>query len=350
MVYLVIKLIVSTKYGLQTSICLDYPFHKKGFVMHYDIFNGDADGIISLIQLRLSTPLKSTLVTGVKRNIQLLKTVSAEAQDSFTVLDISMEKNTQQLLEVLDKGCDVFYADHHRAGDIPEHSNLNALIDLDANMCTALIIDQHLNGQFHDWAICAAYGDNLIAKADQLCEAAGYTKEQAEQLKELGTLINYNGYGADLSDLHFDPAELFQALLKYPSPFDVFTDKASPYYALQAAYQDDLEKALAIPAMHSSDTLSVFELPDQKWSRRISGVYGNLLANKGPKSAFAVLTKNAQGGYLVSLRAPLENKQGAGDICSQFETGGGRAAAAGVNHLPVTTLEKFIGTVESYYG
>jgi len=317
--------------------------------MHYDIFNGDADGIISLIQLRLSTPLNSTLVTGVKRNIQLLKTVSAEAQDSFTVLDISMEKNTQPLLEVLDKGCDVFYADHHRAGDIPEHSNLNALIDLDANMCTALIIDQHLNGQFHDWAICAAYGDNLIAKADQLSAAAGYSKEQAELLKELGTLINYNGYGADLSDLHFDPAELFQALLKYQSPFDVFADKASPYYALQAAYQDDLEKALAIPAMHSSEILSVFELPDQKWSRRISGVYGNLLANKGPNSAFAVLTKNAQGGYLVSLRAPLENKQGAGDICSQFETGGGRAAAAGVNHLPLESLPVFINTVEDYY-
>ncbi|WP_409438890.1 DHH family phosphoesterase [Psychromonas sp. GE-S-Ul-11] len=317
--------------------------------MHYDIFNGDADGIISLIQLRLSTPLNSQLVTGVKRNIQLLKTVSAEAQDSFTVLDISMEKNTQPLLDVLDKGAEVFYADHHRAGDIPEHSNLTALIDLDANMCTALIIDQHLNGQFHDWAICAAYGDNLIAKADQLSAAAGYSKGQAEQLKELGTLINYNGYGADLTDLHFDPAELFQALLKYQSPFDVFADKTSPYYALQAAYQDDLEQALAIPAMHSSDTLSVFELPDQKWSRRISGVYGNLLANKGPSSAFAVLTKNAQGGYLVSLRAPLENKQGAGDICSQFETGGGRAAAAGINHLPLESLSVFINTVEDYY-
>ena len=317
--------------------------------MHYDIFNGDADGIISLIQLRLSTPLASQLVTGVKRNIQLLKTVSAEAQDSFTVLDISMEKNTQPLLDVLDKGAEVFYADHHRAGEIPEHDNLTALIDLDANMCTALIIDQHLGGQFHDWAICAAYGDNLIAKADQLSAAAGYSKAQSEQLKELGTLINYNGYGADLTDLHFDPADLFQALLQYKSPFDVFADKASPYYALQAAYQDDLAKALAIPAMHKSDTLSVFELPDQKWSRRISGVYGNLLANKGPDSAFAVLTKNAQGGYLVSLRAPLENKQGAGDICSQFETGGGRAAAAGVNHLPLESLTVFISAVEDYY-
>jgi len=317
--------------------------------MHYDIFNGDADGIISLIQLRLSTPLKSTLVSGVKRNIQLLKTVSANAEDTFTVLDISMEKNTQALIDVLDKGAEVFYADHHRAGDIPDYEKLTALIDLDANTCTALIIDQHLNGQFHDWAICAAYGDNLIAKAGQLASAAGYNEAQAEQLKELGTLINYNGYGAEIADLHFDPAELFTALLKYKSPFDVFEDKASPYYALQAAYQDDLEKALAIAAVYSGEKLSVFELPDEKWSRRISGVYGNLLANQQPSSAFAVLTKNEQGGYLVSLRAPLENKQGAGDICSQFETGGGRAAAAGINHLPSESLQHFISTVETYY-
>jgi len=317
--------------------------------MHYDIFNGDADGIISLLQLRLSSPLKSTLITGVKRNIQLLQTISANAEDSVTVLDISMEKNITALLNTLDKGANVFYADHHRSGEVPEHDKLTALIDLDANTCTALIIDKHLNGEFHDWAICAAYGDNLIAKADSLSAAAGHTKEQSALLKELGTLINYNGYGSDIADLHFDPADLYQALLAYTSPFDVFEDKQSPYYQLQSAYQKDLEKALAVPALHQSDLLKIFELPDEKWSRRISGVYGNLLANQEPSSAFAVLTKNQQDGYLVSLRAPLNNKQGAGDICSQFETGGGRAAAAGINHLPLSSLDSLINKVESYY-
>ncbi|TEW50713.1 DHH family phosphoesterase [Psychromonas algicola] len=317
--------------------------------MHYDIFNGDADGIISLLQLRLSSPLTSTLVTGVKRNIQLLQTISVNAEDSVTVLDISMEKNIEALLSSLNSGATVFYADHHRAGDIPQHKNLTALIDLDANTCTALIVDKHLKGEFHDWAICAAYGDNLIAKADALSAAAGHTKEQSVLLKELGTLINYNGYGANVADLHFDPADLYQALLAYASPFDVFEDKLSPFYQLQTAYQEDLEKALAIPALHQSDLLKVFELPDEKWSRRISGVYGNLLANQEPNSAFTVLTKNTQGGYLVSLRAPLNNKQGAGELCSQFETGGGRAAAAGVNHLPTTLLQPFIDVVEAYY-
>lgn len=325
--------------------------------MHYDVFNGDADGIISLIQLRLNKPLDSTLVTGVKRDIQLLKNIKMTAQDSLTVLDISMEKNNASLIEILNKGYQVFYADHHRCGDIPEHKNLTALIDLDANTCTALIIDQHLNGQYHSWAICAAYGDNMIAKADQLAIAAGYDLQQRQQLQELGTLINYNGYGSVLSDLHFNPANLYSLLLQYPSPFAVIRDPASPFKQLQSAYQADLAQAIAIPHQYQSDSLSIFELPDQAWSRRISGVYGNLLANQQPDSAFAVLTQNAKSertqsenkSYLVSLRAPLMNKQGAGDICSQFESGGGRAAAAGINSLNEADLKRFITLVEDKY-
>jgi len=317
--------------------------------MHYDIFNGDADGIISLIQLRLHQPLNTTLVTGVKRDIQLLKDLDVKQRDSFSILDISMEKNIIPLIEILDKNCEVLYADHHRCGDIPANDNLTALIDLDANTCTALIIDKYLDGQFHSWAICAAYGDNMIAKADSLADQAGYDEHQKRQLKELGTLINYNGYGSQLSDLHFDPADLYRLLVNYQSPFDVIADPNSPFKILQSAYQADLEKALAIPAQYKSELLSIFELPDQAWSRRISGVYGNLLANIQPDSAFAVLTKNADQQYLVSLRAPLNNKQGAGDICSQFESGGGRAAAAGINSLAETELTRFISLVEQQY-
>lgn len=317
--------------------------------MFYDIFNGDADGIIALLQLRLAHPLKSILVTGVKRDIKLVQNIDVSAGDTLTVLDISMEKNIDGLNEALHRGASVFYADHHRSGDIPEHKNLNANIDLDANTCTGLIIDKILAGKYHAWAITATYGDNLITKADELSQQAGYSAEQSEQLKELGTLINYNGYGATIADLHFDPAKLFGALLAYPCPFDLIADQSSPFYKLQKAYQDDMSKALAISAKYQSKLLSVFELPDEAWSRRISGVYGNLLANKTPNSAHVVLTKNKDSSYLVSLRAPLDNKQGAGDICSQFTTGGGRAAAAGINALANSVLNEFIDRVESYY-
>lgn len=318
--------------------------------MHYDVFNGDADGIIALLQLRLAQPKSSTLVTGVKRDIQLLEKLSVSAEDSVTVLDISMEKNRAGLETILNAGAQVFYADHHKSGEVPQHENLAAHIDLDANICTALIVDELLEGRYHTWAIAAAYGDNLIAKADLLAEKAGLTTEQQAQLKELGTLVNYNGYGSKLEDLHFDPAVLFSELLAYDDPFAVIADQGSPFYTLQAAYQQDMDKALAIEPQYQSATLRLFELPNEASSRRISGVYGNLLANQSPNSAHAVLTENSDGTYTVSLRAPLNNKQGAGDICAQFPSGGGRAAAAGINALTKEQLTTFIDAVEKHYG
>ncbi|OCH34300.1 DHH family phosphoesterase [Aliivibrio fischeri] len=317
--------------------------------MNYDIFNGDADGIIALLQLRLTYPQESVLVTGVKRDINLVKKIDVKPEDGLTILDISMEKNMAALELALESGAEVFYADHHRCGDIPENENLSAHIDLDANTCTALIIDKLLNGQFHYWAITAAYGDNLIAKADELADTAGLSSEQKSQLKELGTLINYNGYGAKIDDLHFDPAELYQALRQYLSPFDVIEDKASPFYQLQSAYQSDMNHALSIEALHKSEKLALFELPNTAWARRISGVYGNLLANRTPNSSHAVITLNDDDIYTVSLRAPLNNKQGAGEICSSFATGGGREAAAGINALPKEKIAEFIQVVEGKY-
>ncbi|WP_282248554.1 DHH family phosphoesterase [Vibrio campbellii] len=317
--------------------------------MNYDIFNGDADGIIALLQLRLADPIDAELVTGVKRDIKLVEKVEVQAGDELTVLDISMEKNMVGLEQALAQGAHVFYADHHKAGKIPQHGNLDAHIDLDANMCTALIVDQLLAGRFHTWAITAAYGDNLIAKADALADKAGLSAEQKAQLKELGTLINYNGYGSKVDDLHFHPADLYQALKQYVSPFDTIADKASPYYQLQSAYQQDMDAALAVSATHESAKLKLFELPNNAASRRISGVYGNWLANQNPDSAHAVLTENADGTYTVSLRAPLNNKQGAVAVCGQFPTGGGREAAAGINALSKDDVSAFIDAVETYY-
>ncbi len=317
--------------------------------MNYDIFNGDADGIIALLQLRLTNPLESALITGVKRDINLVARVEAKPEDSLTVLDISMAKNISALRTVLENGATVFYADHHQAGEIPVHDNLQAHIDLDANTCTSLIIDKLLDAKFHDWAITAAYGDNLITRANELATAAGLSDQQKQQLKELGTLINYNGYGTGVDDLHFHPADLYLMLKQYHSPFDVIADKHSPYHQLKQAYQEDLDNALSVKPIHHSEKLSVFELPDNAASRRISGVYSNLLANRSPDSAYAVLTKNSDNSYTVSLRAPLNNKQGAGEICSCFTNGGGRAAAAGINALPQSELGYFIQKVENYY-
>lgn len=316
---------------------------------HYDIFNGDADGIIALLQLRLAEPKESTLITGVKRDIKLLKQVEAESGDSLTVLDISMEKNSEDLQRLLNAGASVFYVDHHRAGDIPATQLLESHIDLDANTCTSLIVDNLLNGQYHLWAITAAYGDNLIAVGDKLAAKEGLSLGEASLLKELGTLINYNGYGATIDDLHFAPVDLYLKLLAFSSPFAVIEDTKSPYHALKSGYDSDMTNALSLEPIANEAMCTAFTMPNEAWSKRISGVFGNELANKSPNKAHVVFTENTDGTLTVSLRAPLNNKQGAGDICSQFPTGGGRAAAAGVNALPADMREAFIKAVNDYY-
>ena len=73
----------------------------------------------------------------------------------------------------------------------------------------------------------------------------------------------------------------------------------------------------------------------------MSGVFANQLAQENPDRAHAMLTKNNDGGFLVSVRAPLNNKTGADELCRQFESGGGRKAAAGINHLPSEDYERF---------
>ena len=144
----------------------------------YDLFNGDADGICSLVQLRLAEPRISTLITGIKRDIKLMGHIRPEAGDRITVLDVSMEKNQKGLHAALEAGATVFYADHHQSGDIPDHPALSAHINTASNTCTALIVDYYLEGKYRDWAIVAAYGDNITQVAEELANQAGYNTAQ----------------------------------------------------------------------------------------------------------------------------------------------------------------------------
>jgi len=45
----------------------------------------------------------------------------------------------------------------------------------------------------------------------------------------------------------------------------------------------------------------------------------------------------------------LDNRVGANVLCSQFESGGGREAAAGINDLPADQLGEFIDKFEQSY-
>jgi len=304
---------------------------------NFDVFNGDADGIISLVQLRRAEPRAAELVTGRKRDIKLLDRVNASQGDNVTVLDVSMRTNGDDLHRILKAGADVFYADHHNAGDIPQYPNLTAMIDTSPEMCTAMLIDKHLKGAYRAWAVTAAFGDNFRQLA--IREAKGRDLP-FEKLERLGMLVNYNGYGAGVEDLHFHPADLYRHLAGFDTPMEFLSAKAAIYEKLDSGYEEDLAKVQNLKPMHKWKHAMVIALPGTASSRRISGVYGNRLAQENPDRAHAILTVQ-DGGFLVSIRAPLSNRTGADTLALQFETGGGRAAAAGINHLPMGDLDRF---------
>lgn len=310
---------------------------------NYDLFNGDADGICSLIQLRLAHPREATLMTGVKREIKLLNSLEASAGDNITVLDVSMDKNQKGLHAALEAGANVFYADHHQSGDIPEHSALEAHINTASNTCTGLIIDYHLKGQYREWAIVAAYGDNITQVADEYATKIGLSDEQRAQLRALGVAMNYNGYGASLEDLFYHPAELYKIAAPYKSPFDFINERADVYKILTEGYATDLEKGLNIPPVRGSEQAAMIMLPNEQWARRISGVLGNELANQHPDRAHAILTEreehvDGEPTYLVSIRAAKNKLEGADTIAVKFG-GGGRKGAAGIDRLLATEID-----------
>ncbi len=320
-------------------------------MQYFDVFNGDADGICALVQLRNARPLESKLVTGVKRDISLLRQIVTEVNsgDEVTVLDVSMDKNQDALHEVLAAGTAVFYCDHHFAGDIPDAENLYALIDTAADTCTSLLINDYLNGQYQEWAITAAFGDNLRNSALRLAADTNLDEQQLHQLENLGTYINYNGYGASLDDLHFAPADLYRQLVPYAGPLTFIQEARETFTRLENGYHEDMRSAQAIKADFTDAHAAVFTLPNAPWARRVSGVYSNDLANAHPDRAHGVLTEKANGCYLVSVRAPLNNKTGADELCMQFPTGGGRKAAAGINDLPAELLGDFIQALRARY-
>ena len=305
----------------------------------YDIFNGDADGICALHQLRLSEPRSSELITGTKREIRLVARCAAAGGDEMTVLDISFDANRDAVAAALARGARIRYFDHHFAGDIPAHPRLETHIETAADVCTSLLVDRALQGRHRPWAVVAAFGDNLEQSALRAAAGLGCTPSALGRLRDLGESINYNAYGDSVEDLHYHPADLYRALSPYADPLD-FIAGEPVLEVLRQALADDLYRAAETKTQAASERSALFVLPDQSWSRRVSGILGNRLALEHPDRAHAVLTA-CRGGFRVSVRAPVARPLGADQLCRQFETGGGRAGAAGINHLPQADFERF---------
>ncbi|WP_322050547.1 acetyltransferase [Paraburkholderia bannensis] len=316
---------------------------------HFDVFNGDADGICALHQLRLARPREATLITGAKRDIALVKRVQAKAGDSLTVLDISFDTNRAAVCALLEQDIHVEYFDHHHAGDLPMNVNLMAHIDTTAQVCTSVLVDRHLQGKYRLWAIAAAFGDNLPKTARELAEKEGLSEEQIEQLCELGESINYNAYGDSVDDLFIAPAALYEAIKPYANPFDFIAGEPL-LERLASCRDDDLARAHEVTPLIALQYGSVCVLPDEPWARRVRGVFANALAIGEPGHAHAVLSVTSDGNYAVSVRAPLESPRGADELCRGFPGGNGRVGAAGIDCLDSTRLDQFVSAFARVFG
>jgi hypothetical protein len=169
-------------------------------------------------------------------------------------------------------------------------------------------------------------------------------------LQQLGIYLNYNGYGATADDLFFHPATLYQHCVEFASPMEFIDERQEIFSQLKTGYESDMNAAKATKAAYKSSAVGMFELPDASWARRVSGVWGNDLANQYPDRAHLILTPVDDSHYTVSIRAPLANRSGANLVASQFATGGGREGAAGVNLLPTNQVSELILAMERQYG
>ncbi|MDD5175840.1 MAG: acetyltransferase [Sterolibacterium sp.] len=312
-------------------------------------FNGDADGLCALQQLRLAEHSNPTLITGVKRDIQLLDRVKAGSGDEVTTLDVSLDSNRAGLLRLLANGASVRYFDHHHAGEIPQDPKLKTYIDPAADVCTSILVDRYLQGKFRYWAIVAAFGDNLSVVGTAMGQAAGLDAGQLTLLGELGVCLNYNAYGDSIADLHFDPALLAEQLLPYVDPLEFA--RLSPAYAhLASGFAEDMRKARRLPPLRQTPSTLAVLLPDEAWARRAIGVFANeLVQSTGGNKALAILSPNALGGYTVSVRVPANRETGADTFCRRFNTGGGRKTAGGINLLPKSDVDTFCDSFEACY-
>lgn len=308
----------------------------------FDVFNGDADGLIARHQYRLAFPAadgEPTLITGVKRDIHLCCLVNARRGDQVNVFDISYDQNVDAVCALLENGVQVRYFDHHRATQLAAHAGLDAYIDTAPDVCSSLLVDRFLRGRYRAWAIAAAFGDNLIAAAASLASAAQLPSRQQTQLRELGECLNYNAYGDNEDDLLFRPAVLAARMAPYASPFD-FIDSETIFAEIKRGYADDLAHVATMAPSHETASSAIYHLPDAPFARRVSGAFANRLAEAYPQRAHAVLTCQASGNFTVSIRAPITRPHGADIVASAFAGGGGRAGAAGINQLKPADLPR----------
>jgi len=286
--------------------------------MRWFAYNGDADGICSMVQWGLVHGIDGQRVTGVKRDIELLKRVKPEIGDEIIVMDISLARNHIVAQNMCASGFNLTWFDHHLEGD--SITGLNSYIDTSSDICTARIVERYLNEE-SDWAQVALHGDGLSLHSNK------------PELKELGELLNYNGYGADLSDLHFHPDELMLHCLDAKTPQNFLL--TSEYSTLKKGFESDISSANKVQL-----TDGFYLLPNEAWARRVVGVMAHRINESSPGPHVIAIDKGE------TLQISMRGRNGIGELCAMFG-GGGRATAGGIDALPKTEMTALMNEVNS---
>jgi hypothetical protein len=255
--------------------------------------------------------------------------------------DLALAVNLGALRRLLQAGARVRYFDHHTfAGELPHEPLFEPHLEPVPGTCTSLLVDRRIGGACHGWALVGAYGDNLQAQADRQGAEWGFARADLDRLRHLGELLNYNAYGDMPIDVRMPPQSLHDIMARYRDPRDMLVHE--PIAAeLDALRREDLQRARDAAQRWDGARGSVLLLPDAPFSRRASGTLANELANAAPGRAHAVLRARPAGGYVVSVRAPLDAPCGADALCRRFG-GDGRASAAGVDVLDAGDFHRFV--------
>jgi nanoRNase/pAp phosphatase (c-di-AMP/oligoRNAs hydrolase) len=271
-----------------------------------------------MVQWGLVHGVEGNSVTGVKRDIELLANITPESGDEIICMDISLARNHSRARELCDRGFKITWFDHHLAGEPIE--GLDAHIDTSSNVCTAKIVENFL-GVKSEWAEVALHGDGLSVHSSR------------PDFKELGELLNYNGYGADLDDLHFHPDKLMRLCLESKTPEKFLQTPA--FETLKKGFADDMRNVESI-----NEVDGIYLLPNEAWARRVVGVMAHRINSTGPGPHVIAIDKGN------TLQVSLRGNDGIGDICSMFG-GGGRATAGGIDALPKEEITALMNEVNS---
>ena len=311
--------------------------------MDYYIFNGDADGIIATRIFSGINGGKNKFITGVKRDISLLKQVEHLQNQTISVFDIAIEKNLMALEKLLKNNCIIKWFDHHISKDIPNNRNFKPVLNTDPKVNTTWLVSNYQK-KFTPWTVAGLFGDNMTKTALNIGQIIDLNNEQIELLKDFGELLNYNSYGEKLADLFFPPVEILKRTYDFTDIFDLI-DQTDIYEILSEGRDKDLKKARNAEIIAPG----VIRFPNEAWAKRVIGIYANGISNREPEMAHAVLVENKEMDFVVSVRSAINQEKNVAEFCSLFPTGGGRMKAGGINKLPKRKLESFLAAFHLYF-